>query len=215
MLRALLQLDRSASTWIATEFSASWLQWVLVVFTYLGVGGTIWFALAGVGWMLAPRLASRSQTGVRTEAAGRLAASRSEVGRLRAALWRAVMAVLLAMILVEYATKPLARRERPFVHGPAPSSIVWVPSTTSFPSGHAATAAAGAVALSRAWPPATVPLSAIAGLIALSRVALGVHFAGDVLGGLLVGFFAATLASPPKPAAPGDDASARADVAAL
>jgi membrane-associated phospholipid phosphatase len=201
VLSTLLQLDRSASTWVASQLGAPWLQWTLLVFTDLGIGAVVWYALAGLLWMLAPRLVGGRARSREGEAAARLAAApldagRPEVARMRAAVWRAVMAVSLAMLLANILIKPLVGRERPFVHGPAASPLVWQPSTRSFPSGHAASAAAGALALARVWPPAAAPLTVLAALIALSRVALGVHYVGDVLAGILVGLLAAILASP-------------------
>lgn len=114
---------------------------------------------------------------------------------MRAALWRTVLALLLTLLIVEHVGKPLFGRERPFREGPKPSAIVRIPATTSFPSGHAASAAAGALALTRVWPAAAVPLSILAALIALSRVALGVHYVGDVLAGVMVGLMVAALAT--------------------
>jgi undecaprenyl-diphosphatase len=170
VLSTLLELDRQLTTWMAAQCSAVPVQWVLVVFTWLGVGGSIWLALIGAGWMATPRR--------------------------RAALWRAVMALAFTFAMVDWIAKPLVARERPFLHGPAPSAIVWRPTSSSFPSGHAASAAAGALALSRAWPPAAVPLTLLAAAITFSRVGLGVHYVGDVTGGVLIGLLMASLACP-------------------
>ena len=59
----------------------------------------------------------------------------------------------------------------------------WVPmpTSTSFPSGHSASAAAFAVAVSDVVPALRVPLGAVAGTVAFSRVYVGVHYPGDVL----------------------------------
>jgi undecaprenyl-diphosphatase len=65
-----------------------------------------------------------------------------------------------------------------------------MPRSTSFPSGHAASASAfGTVAT--ASPEAGLPLSAAAALVAYSRVHTGVHYPLDVIAGSLTG---ATLA---------------------
>lgn len=67
------------------------------------------------------------------------------------------------------------------------------PSSRSFPSGHATSAAAGgfffAVMLSywRSWAPLLVGLFTI--LVAWSRVIIGVHFPGDVFVGTMIGTF--------------------------
>jgi undecaprenyl-diphosphatase len=62
-----------------------------------------------------------------------------------------------------------------------------VPVDHSFPSGHAAGSFAFAVFVSRLDGRAAWFLLPLASLIALSRVALGVHYPTDVLGGALLG----------------------------
>ena len=67
-----------------------------------------------------------------------------------------------------------------------------VPTTSSFPSGHAATSFACALALARFAPMLTIPLFVLAGLIAFSRVYVGVHYPFDVLAGTVLGLALAT-----------------------
>jgi undecaprenyl-diphosphatase len=57
----------------------------------------------------------------------------------------------------------------------------------SFPSGHATTAFAGAVALSYLWRRAAPLFFLLAAAIAFSRVYVGVHYPGDVLAGAALG----------------------------
>ena len=102
-------------------------------------------------------------------------------------VWRLVLALLVTYSVVDLVLKPTLARDRPPVaHAGVVSSTV-LPDTPSFPSGHAASAAAGAFALSRIWPTATPALWTLALLIASSRVYLGVHYPFDVVAGLLVG----------------------------
>jgi undecaprenyl-diphosphatase len=56
----------------------------------------------------------------------------------------------------------------------------------SFPSGHATTAFALALALGALWPRHRRWLAAAACLVAASRVAINAHYFGDVVGGALV-----------------------------
>ncbi len=57
----------------------------------------------------------------------------------------------------------------------------------SFPSGHTATAFAISVVLGRRYPRLRPPLYLTAVLIGLSRIALGSHYASDVVGGAVLG----------------------------
>jgi len=70
-----------------------------------------------------------------------------------------------------------------------------MPTSTSFPSGHSASAAAFAVAVGDVVPALRVPLTAAAGTVAFSRVYTGVHYPGDVLVGVVTGAILGRLAS--------------------
>ena len=91
-------------------------------------------------------------------------------------------AALLAGLL-----KELVDRLRPAFADPTFTAAVTTPDTPSFPSGHATTAFAAAVAVSSFFPRLRVPLLALATLVGVSRVYLGVHFALDVLAGAALG----------------------------
>ena len=69
-----------------------------------------------------------------------------------------------------------------------------MPTSTSFPSGHAASAAAFATGVASAFPEAGIPLSAAAALVAYSRVHTGVHYPVDVIAGTVTGTTLAQLA---------------------
>lgn len=83
--------------------------------------------------------------------------------------------------------KYLFDRARPFIWDTEVAPLIKTPSSSSFPSGHSATAAAGALTLSVIHP-VFAPLLVAAGLLViLSRVYLGVHFPVDVLAGAAIG----------------------------
>ncbi len=89
--------------------------------------------------------------------------------------------------------KYLFDRARPFIWDSEVAPLIKTPSSSSFPSGHSATAAAGALTLSLIYP-AFAPLLVPAGLLViLSRVYLGVHFPVDVLAGAAIGLATAGL----------------------
>lgn len=83
--------------------------------------------------------------------------------------------------------KPLLPRERPYEAGTSERLVV-EPAGASWPSGHAAVAAAMADVLGRGRGPLTrCVLGAAAFAVGLSRVYVGVHHASDVLAGLGIG----------------------------
>jgi membrane-associated phospholipid phosphatase len=93
-------------------------------------------------------------------------------------------AVAAAGLLVTV-LKELFDRARPPVSGI--DAVGVIPASASFPSGHAATAFAAAVAVGMFYPRLRRPLLALAAVVALSRVYLGVHYASDVLAGSALG----------------------------
>jgi membrane-associated phospholipid phosphatase len=111
---------------------------------------------------------------------------------------RAAAAVALAITtaaLLVTLLKEAFDRARPPVADPGLDPVGVVPSSASFPSGHAATAFAAAVAVALVYPRLGRPLLALAVVIALSRVYLGVHYVLDVAVGTLLGIAAGAAAA--------------------
>jgi undecaprenyl-diphosphatase len=106
--------------------------------------------------------------------------------RLPAAGLAAASAAAIAGLLVTV-VKETVDRARPPVADPTLDPVGVIPASASFPSGHSATAFATAVAVGLVYPRLRVPLLALAALVALSRVYLGMHYSTDVLAGTALG----------------------------
>jgi membrane-associated phospholipid phosphatase len=136
---------------------------------------TFLFVLASAWWVKWPIIAA---VGAVSDARPRCT---SRVCALSATL--AVGAAALVVELVKVTTD----RARPPLAESSVESAVPLPASASFPSGHSATAFAAATAVALVYPRLRAPILALAGLVALSRVYLGVHYWSDVLVGSLVG----------------------------
>ncbi|MEW1639665.1 phosphatase PAP2 family protein [Streptomyces sp. NPDC093801] len=121
---------------------------------------------------------------------GGIAAALTVLGppRTRKAALRAAASLALASATVNTVGKWTVRRPRPLLEGvPAVRQPAVPPWTTSFPSGHSASAFAFTVGLaleSPVWGAVVAPLAAS---VAFSRVYTGVHYPSDVAAGALLG----------------------------
>jgi membrane-associated phospholipid phosphatase len=104
-------------------------------------------------------------------------------------------AIGLTSAFVNLAMKTTVDRSRPdrVAAEVAQSRHVRMPRSTSFPSGHSASAFAFAAAVGDVMVPASVPVHALAAGVAYSRVHTGVHYPGDVVVGSLVGLVVGSL----------------------
>lgn len=136
--------------------------------TLIFTGGAAWYALMGWITWRRPRLGWR----IIRESALPLAG---------------------AIGLVEYPIKRYFRRRRPFITIVQAIVIGKKPGSWSFPSGHSATAFAGAWLLSHYFPRRRGLLYTVASLVAFSRIYLGDHYPGDVVSGSTLGMFFAML----------------------
>jgi membrane-associated phospholipid phosphatase len=98
---------------------------------------------------------------------------------------------VLTPVLAGSVVKWIVGRGRPFVGGEANpfnfEPFAGTEAYASFPSGHAVTAFALAVAVTAVWPRARPAMIAYAFLIAASRLVLLAHHPSDVVAGALVG----------------------------
>ncbi|GAA1999832.1 phosphatase PAP2 family protein [Nakamurella flavida] len=130
--------------------------------------GVLWFGVAGVAAAL-----------------GR---------RPRRGAIRGVMSLGASSLLANSVIKPVVGRRRPDPQRThAARQIGRVPWTSSFPSGHSASAAAFATGLALEFPPAALVVAPLAAGVAYSRVHVGVHYPSDVVTGVGIGVAAALI----------------------
>ena len=111
----------------------------------------------------------------------------------RRARWLRSAGVVAGAYALNTAIKFVVRRTRPQLPGLPP--LTATPTRLSFPSAHATTGFAAARLYGRLMPAA--PLYGVAGLLAASRVYLGVHYPSDVAAGAVLGTLLAGIGAPP------------------
>lgn len=107
--------------------------------------------------------------------------------RGRRAAVRGLAAIAVASGGVNLGVKLLSRRRRPDRADVPEARHVPMPISSSFPSGHAASAFAFATAAGHGLVAVDLPLRVLATAVAYSRIHVGVHYPGDVLVGALIG----------------------------
>ena len=164
----LTQAEGAVLLWIQAHLRHDLLTPLVRAVTFLGNGGWFWIVLAVL-----------------------LCAFR----RTRRAGLAAGTALLLSLLVNNLLLKNMVARIRPYEVIQGLRILIPPPGDLSFPSGHAGASFAAAAAM---YPYLKKPwgrwLLVLAGLIALSRLYLGVHYPTDVLAGGLVGAFCAWLA---------------------
>ncbi|MER7347406.1 phosphatase PAP2 family protein [Streptomyces aurantiacus] len=140
---------------------------------------------------LLPRLSHAANHGrLWFATAAALAATRRP--RARRAAARGVASLAVASATINTFGKRSVRRARPGLETvPLVRRLKRQPVTTSFPSGHSASAAAFAAGVALESPRLGAAVAPLAGAVALSRVYTGVHFPSDVLAGAALGAGAA------------------------
>ena len=167
MLDALLQLDGRLLVAIQ-GLHVAWLDPVVSFYTKLGDAGLLWIALSLAMLFYKP-----------TRRAGAAA----------------LMAMALGLLITNITIKPLVERARPWLAWPIEPLVV-ERDPNSFPSGHTCAAFAAAMAWLRTLPGRgeRILVVALAVLMGLSRLYVGVHYPSDVLVGALVGALCAWVA---------------------
>jgi len=116
--------------------------------------------------------------------------------RGRRAALRGLASLGLASAFANLVAKPLTSRRRPERREleELADRHVPMPETSSFPSGHTASAFAFATGAGAEVPALSAPLRAVATLVGYSRVHTGVHYPADALAGAFIGVSAAEAA---------------------
>ena len=123
-----------------------------------------------------------------------LAACGGKRGRRAAA--NGLASIALTSAVVNLVLKPIGNRRRPDrqMYDIPVARQVTMPRSTSWPSGHAASAFAFVSGVGAAWPQAGIPLGVVASLVAYSRVHTGVHYPSDTIAGTVCGVALAPVA---------------------
>jgi undecaprenyl-diphosphatase len=127
-----------------------------------------------------------------------IAAATAVVGgtRGRRGALEGLAAIGLASASVNLVFKHMTRRARPdrvAAGVPLPRHVP-MPASTSFPSGHSASAFAFAGGMAHSVPALGIPLHLGSATVAYTRVHSGVHYPGDVMAGSLIGIACGQLA---------------------
>ncbi|MGH3924855.1 MAG: phosphatase PAP2 family protein, partial [Pseudonocardiaceae bacterium] len=151
------EVDLAVSRWIGQQ-PPSPLDAVMRGLSTAANHSVLWFAIAAV-------LAARK-------------------GATRRGALRGVLAIAATSFTANTVLKPLLPRRRPPARElPAYQVLPDPPTSSSFPSGHAASAAAFTMAVALECPKAGLAIAPLAAAVAHSRIYVGVHWTSDVVVG--------------------------------
>lgn len=160
-MEAIFNAEQAVLLWIQENLRNDFLTPVFLFITKLGDAGFIFLVLS-VLLLIVP---GTRKTGI---AAG--------------------VSLGVTSLLVNLILKKLFCRVRPYEWGTGLELLIEKQSDYSFPSGHTAAAFAVAVVVYRLLPKKYgVPVLIFAFLMGISRIYVGVHYLGDIIGGALTG----------------------------
>ena len=167
-MMTLQQIDMNILLWIQENLRIDALTPFWKVITFLGNGGWFWLVVAAV--LLISKKTRRTGSA-------------------------ALLSIAIGFLITNVLLKNMVARPRPFDAYTEIIPLITRPTDFSFPSGHTCASFACALVFFRMLPKKYgVPAVILAGMVAFSRLYLGVHYPGDVLGGFLVAVFTSTLA---------------------
>lgn len=134
-----------------------------------------------------PRLSrAANKSGLWVAIAGLLGLLGGRFGRRAAA--RGLLSIAITSPIANLFGKLLTRRPRPLIDDvPLARRLARLPKSSSFPSGHSASAVAFATGASVELPYLVAPLAPLSAAVAYSRIYTGVHYPSDVVAGAALG----------------------------
>lgn len=167
-MEAIINSDSAILLWIQEHLRAAWTTPAVTFITHLGDHGLFWIAVTLA--LLAFR---------RTRRIGLVCA----------------VSMLIGLTVTNLALKNWVARPRPYDVIENLECLVGIQKDPSFPSGHTTNSLACACVIFRMAPRKYgAPALALAVLIALSRLYVGVHYPTDIIGGAVIGVGGALIA---------------------
>lgn len=161
MVTGINVFDKTVMEWVQAHLHAGWSDPIFIFLSLLGEAAVVW---------LVPALVL-------------CGCKRQRTGGMMV-----ICAVALAFLVGNVVLKNMVMRVRPYVQFPDFTQLlIPEPGAYSFPSSHSATSFAAAAVFACVYPKLRVWAYLLAGLIALSRVVLFVHYPTDVLAGAALG----------------------------